>query len=133
MRGRALAIFAVALLSVGAGTASANPLTGKWLIVSVAGVGPVGSSRAMLEVRPDGALSASIGCNRLFGKSTAKGSVIRIGPLGATRMACPQPAMRREQALSQALGNVARVRTQGNMARLQSASGVDLVTLARAR
>jgi heat shock protein HslJ len=133
MRRRALAIFAVALLSAGADAASANPLTGSWLIVSVAGVGPIGSARARLVVSPDGALSAGIGCNRLFGKSTAKGSAIRIEPLGATRMACPPPAMRREQALSRALGNTARVRAQGRMARLQSASGVDLVMLTRAR
>jgi heat shock protein HslJ len=133
MWNRTLAISATALLCAGAGAASANPLTGRWLIVSVAGIGPVGSARAVVEVKPDGALSASIGCNRLFGKSTANGSALRIGPLGATRMACPPPAMKREQALSRALGNVARVRAKGRAARLLSASGVDLVTLARAR
>lgn len=133
MKRTALSALVSALLLSGAGAASANPLTGRWLIVSVSGVGPIGSARAILEVRPGGALAASVGCNQLFGKTTASGSAIRIGSLGATRMACAPPLMKREQAFMRALSNVARVRAVGRVARLQSASGVDLVTLARAR
>jgi len=51
----------------------------------------------------DGRLSGHGGCNRFFGSYEITADRISIGPLGATRMACPGPVMDLEMAFLQAL------------------------------
>lgn len=47
------------------------------------------------------------GCNRFFGSYQSSGDTLELGPLGATRMACPE-GMDREQELFRALESVNR-------------------------
>ncbi len=57
----------------------------------------------------DGRISGSAGCNRYFAKVEDRGrGVISIGPVGVTRMACPQPLMDQEQSFLDTLGRVDR-------------------------
>lgn len=42
-----------------------------------------------LELAEDGAVSGSDGCNRLVGTWKMVGTTIEFGPLGSTKMACP--------------------------------------------
>lgn len=51
----------------------------------------------------DGGIKGSGGCNNFFGSLEQTESGIEIGPLGATRMACPQAIMSREMAFLEAL------------------------------
>lgn len=51
----------------------------------------------------DGSIKGHGGCNSFFGSLEKSDSGIAIGPLGATRMACPEPIMRRETAFMDAL------------------------------
>ncbi len=51
----------------------------------------------------DGGIKGSGGCNNFFGSLVQTESGIEIGPLGATRMACPQAIMSREMAFLEAL------------------------------
>ena len=51
----------------------------------------------------DGGIKGHGGCNNFFGSLEQTGSGIKIGPLGATRMACPEPIMSREMAFLEAL------------------------------
>jgi heat shock protein HslJ len=67
---------------------------------------PQGSSGASFE---DGRISGSAGCNRYFAKVEDRGrGVISIGPVGVTRMACPQPLMDQEQSFLDTLARVDR-------------------------
>jgi heat shock protein HslJ len=82
----------------------------EWTLVELEGVAvEVGPD----EIRPslvldleESRVTGSGGCNRL-GRTFALGeNELRFGPLMSTRMACPEPAMGREQALLAALGRV---------------------------
>ncbi len=48
-------------------------------------------------------VSGSGGCNRLMGSFETSGSELRFPEIATTRMACPEPAMLREQAFLRAL------------------------------
>ena len=50
-----------------------------------------------------GRLSGHAGCNRFFGAFEITGDRIAVGPLGATRMACPGPVMELERVFLHAL------------------------------
>jgi putative lipoprotein len=51
----------------------------------------------------DGSIQGSGGCNNFSGTLEKTDDGIGVGPLGATRMACPQVIMDREAAFMQAL------------------------------
>jgi putative lipoprotein len=56
----------------------------------------------------DGSIKGSGGCNNFFGALEMTDEGLRVGPLGSTRMACPQPVMEREVAFMQALQATSR-------------------------
>lgn len=51
-------------------------------------------------------LSASVGCNTLFGSYSIHGKTIIIGPLASTMMACEGGVMEKEQKLSHDLSQI---------------------------
>lgn len=51
-------------------------------------------------------LSGHTGCNRLMGRYVQRGTLLRLSPLGTTRMACAEPAMKQEQAVLKMLGEI---------------------------
>ena len=53
----------------------------------------------------DGGIKGHGGCNNFFGSLEKKESGVTVGPLGNTRMACPEPIMDRETAFLGALQN----------------------------
>jgi len=68
-------------------------------------------SDAGIELRiEDSRLAGSGGCNS-FGADVLSGQrdAVEIGPVAATRRACPEPALRREQRFLQALGRATRI------------------------
>jgi heat shock protein HslJ len=76
---------------------------GEWQPISI-GSSPVPSDTNMfVQFKGDGQLVDHGGCNRFFGSYRITGGMIEIGPLGATRMACPGSIMALETALFNAL------------------------------
>jgi len=53
------------------------------------------------------------GCNRFFGSYETAGSSLKLGALGATRMACPE-GMEQEQELLTAIGSTTRYEIHGS-------------------
>ena len=51
----------------------------------------------------DGSIKGHSGCNTFFGSLEKSESGVTVGPLGSTRMACPEPIMSRESAFHDAL------------------------------
>lgn len=91
---------------------------GTWLIESV--VAPEGTTdfsqdgSAYLQLTPEAALAGTAGCNRFIANFTLTGAgSIAFGPVIATRMACPEPAMSREFAVFRAFENATEYRRDG--------------------
>ena len=78
----------------------------------------------------DGQVSGSAGCNNYFGTYTATGDHIAIGPLGATKMMCGEPAgvMEQELAYLAALEASAMYTIEGSILTLKDSGGAIMVT-----
>ena len=92
-----------------ASDAAAAPmiLESAWRVVEIAGEPVADGVSPTLAIDAEGGISGSGGCNRYFGSATIDGEQITMGGIGATRMACPEPAMGEEQRYLQALDAVA--------------------------
>lgn len=111
---------------------------GTWLVTGYnngaeAVVSVVADSVAEVSFGEDGALSGTGGCNRFVGQFTAKDDALEIGPLGMTRMACPEPdgVMEQEAAILTALESASGFGLEGDGLRLTTDDGATAVTLVR--
>lgn len=103
----------------------------EWRALGIAGEEVPEGVEALLRFGAEGGLTGSGGCNRFTGAYAIEGEGLTIGPLAATRMACPEPAMTVEGQLFAALGAVrgfARDRTE---LVLSDEAGAPLVVLAQ--
>jgi heat shock protein HslJ len=105
MKGVSVAMMSLLL---GACASSAVPQQGQWQQN-----GPDGQPLQTLQLK-DGQLSASAGCNRMFGSARIEQGRLVVGPLASTLMACAPEAMQREQALSALLRSRPQVRLDGD-------------------
>lgn len=74
-----------------------------WRPVEVAGETIPDDAGLLVNFEVDGSITGNGGCNQFFGTLEQSDSGISVGPLGSTRMACPEPIMRRETAFLEAL------------------------------
>ncbi len=93
---------------------------GKQAIVS-----PLAGTQVTLELRDDGTLGGSDGCNRFMSGYTLDGEKLAIGPLATTRMACrgPEGAAAQASEIAAALGTVAGYRVEGGELTLLDGKG----------
>jgi len=90
-----LAIFAGSTdRATGAGLAGSE-----WRPIAIGPSAPGADTTIFVQFKADGKLAGNGGCNRFFGSYRISGGKISFGPIGATRMACPAPAMELETAL----------------------------------
>jgi heat shock protein HslJ len=83
---------------------AAFSLTGsEWLLEDLAGTGVIDNVQATLAFPEAGKVSGRGSCNRFFGSAKIDGNTIQLGPLGATRMACPEAVMNQETRYLNAL------------------------------
>jgi heat shock protein HslJ len=114
IRYRVAALVASAALLATAGCATAGeeaaaPLAGsEWRPVAIGDTAPGSDSGSFVQFRGEGQITGTGGCNRFSGTYEIDGATIRIGPLAATRRACPPPLMHREAALFAALERARR-------------------------
>jgi heat shock protein HslJ/uncharacterized membrane protein len=64
-----------------------------WTVVAIEGRAVDGDADASIVFDLDGRIAGSTGCNRFTGSYTLTGEGLTVGPLAATRMACPPPRM----------------------------------------
>ena len=84
-----------------------------------------GPARFKLE---HGRLAGSPGCNRLMGAYTLDGDRLVFKPqMAATMMACPEPLMAQDKAVSEAFAAVAQVRLEGEMLELLDGAGAPVL------
>jgi heat shock protein HslJ len=97
-------------------------LTGvHWRLASVGGDVVPDDSGMFITFDVDGSIKGHGGCNRFFGSLEKTETGLKIGPLGATRMACPEAIMRREAKFHEVLQESHQFRTDGSSLRLLGA------------
>jgi len=79
-------------------------LTGtEWLLEDLGGAGVIDNVQATLAFPETGKTAGKGSCNRFFGPAEISGSAIKLGPLGSTRMSCPEAVMSQETKYLDAL------------------------------
>lgn len=111
--------------------AAAMILNSDWRVIEIAGEPVADGVEPTLAIDADGGISGSGGCNRYFGSATIEGEQITMGGIGATRMACPEPAMGEEQRYLKALDAVASWQLDADQLTLADETGTVLVRLER--
>ncbi len=87
---------------------SGAEITGiKWRAVSVGEEAIPANSGIYIQFEVDGSIKGHAGCNGFFGSLEQRQSGVGVGPLGATRMACPDPIMSRELTFIDAVQKMA--------------------------
>ncbi len=87
---------------------SGAEITGiKWRAVSVGEEAIPANSGIYIQFEVDGSIKGHAGCNGFFGSLEQRQSGVGVGPLGATRMACPDPIKSRELTFIDAVQKMA--------------------------
>jgi heat shock protein HslJ len=68
----------------------------QWLLEDMGGTPVLRDAQATLAFPETGQVAGNGSCNRFFGPAEVKGGSLKLGPLGATRMACPEAIMNQE-------------------------------------
>lgn len=85
-------------------SAGGASLTGKQWRPVYLGATPVPEDAGLfVKFEVDGSIKGHGGCNSFFGSLEKSESGLAVGPLGSTRMACPEPVMNREAMFLEAL------------------------------
>lgn len=77
-----------------------------WTVTEIQGSPTVAGTEAEIGFSQDSGVFGSGGCNRLSGAYELTGEGVSLGPIAATRMACPGEIMSQEQRLITALESV---------------------------
>ena len=119
------------LMVLGASTfALAAELAGsEWRPTQIGSSAVLEQSKLFVHFKGDGKLAGHGGCNRFFGEYEISGNKIKIGPVGSTRMACPQPVMDLEMAFFTALETAKTFRRDKAGLMLFDAKGKEQVEL----
>ncbi len=89
------------------------PLTEtRWQLVRVNATGITPNDNFEITFNKDKSVNGIGACNRFFGKYEADGGKLKIGPLGATKMMCPD--MELENAFLQMLDKIDTYTIDGN-------------------
>jgi heat shock protein HslJ len=91
------------IVQVPAKAASFSLVDGEWLLVDLGGVGVIDNIQATLRFPEAHKVEGNGSCNRFFGTATVAGDFIKLGPLGATRMMCPEAVSNQEMKYLNAL------------------------------
>jgi heat shock protein HslJ len=84
-------------------TASFDVTGSEWLLEDLGGSGVIDSVQATLTFPEARKVSGNGSCHRFFGPADVGGDAIKLGPLGTTRTACPEPVMKQESNYLSAL------------------------------
>lgn len=86
--------------------------------------GMTGKDKPFVQFGSEGKLAGNAGCNNFFGSyEVAADGSIAIGPLGSTRMACPEPEMAQEMQFLDMLQGVKRFERDGRKLALMDDAG----------
>jgi len=111
-------------------TAAAQALAGsEWRPVMLGELEAEGDKKLFVQFDSEGKLTGHAGCNRFFASYEVSGERLRVGPIGATRMACEAPAMELEAAFLAALEGADSFHRDGTVLQLFDDAGAELARL----
>ena len=93
------------MVQVGGSGAELTDIT--WQPIMVGDATIPDDSGMYIRFEVDGSIQGHGGCNKFFGSLERTDSGIGVGPLGGTRMACPEDIMNRETDFMDAVGKTA--------------------------
>lgn len=100
----------------GGGDGGSGGLAGSsWLLEDLAGTRVVDRVQATLDFTEPGRVVGNASCNRFFGSAEIDGATLRIGSLGATKMACADPINNQEMKYLKALTQAERFTLEGTI------------------
>lgn len=115
----------------GAGQAEGDPLADSaWALEQLDGK----AVAADIEVTArfaEGRIGGKAGCNQYFASYAVDGDSLRVGPAGATKMMCPEPAMAVEDAFLAALQDIRTFKVGGGRLQLRGSDGAALTFTTR--
>jgi len=79
-----------------------------WRLEDLGGAGVLDKIEATLEFVEGGKIAGQGSCNRFFGTAVVSGTSIKLGPIGATLMACDEAVMNQEKRYVEALNSAER-------------------------
>ena len=82
----------------------------EWLALDIDGTPVKNKTESTINFEDATRVTGSGGCNRFFGTAELSGQALEVGPLGTTRMACPDTIMNQEHRFLKALESVRRYR-----------------------
>lgn len=124
---------AVAAMTDSAPPAPSNALTGSsWVLEEIGGAGVIDDARATLEFPETGKVSGRGSCNRFFGPVEQNGDRLHLGPLGTTRMACPEAVMDQERRYLERLQAAERLQMVGTVLRIYAGGATPALRFTRA-
>lgn len=124
----------ILIWTVAACTTQASSLTGTWKLVSY---GPADSmtaalpdADAKLTFNDDGTVTGSGGCNSLGGMYEADDKTVTFSEMTSTLMACDEPRMAQESAVTQVLSGLAQFEIKDQTLTIVNAGTVLVFTAA---
>jgi heat shock protein HslJ len=127
-RGMILLAVVVLMAPIAAFPAATGPEGASWRLVEVAGRPaslPAGQKQPFLMLDADQKKATGFGgCNSFFGGYTLSGPALAFGPLGSTRMACPDQESGLESAFLDALARTREWKIEDSALLLLSSDGV---------
>lgn len=106
-------------------------LIGTWTAEEIGGAPRTPGVASFITLTGDGKVRGRGGCNSFSGRWEVVDGVLTIGPLGATRRACPPPTMDQEARFFSALESARGFRMQQGLLVLLDADGAALARLDR--
>jgi len=125
------AVFFVIYAMVGVMAASDALVGSEWRPIELTGETVPADAGLFVRFEAEQRVAGHGGCNALFGRYTIDTVNLAIGPLAATRKACPPEIMKREAALLKALENTRLFLRDGVKLTLKDAQGLTVLRLAQ--
>jgi heat shock protein HslJ len=110
---RLLAVLLLILVTGWTVESRAQVAGGEWRSIEIANIAVPSGVSLFVRFDAAGKLEGFGGCNKFFGVYSSIDDGIKVGTLGATRMACPEPVMMRETRFLTALENAKRYVREG--------------------
>ena len=120
-------VLTLMLLGLPALVQSAELAGSEWRPEWADGATSPSGTEVLVRFAAKGRVTGNGGCNRFFGSYKVTGDVLEVGPLGATRMACPDPIMEHETALLKGLEAAKRFKRNGAKLTLFDSDGAELM------
>ena len=98
-----LVVSSIGELPAATQASSFNLQGSEWRLEDLAGTSVIDNAEATLTFPEAGRVAGRGSCNRFFGTAEVSGDLLKLGPLGSTRMSCPEAVINQETKYLQAL------------------------------